>query len=136
MSIEATNMELMQTLDDSWNSQDWDTFERRHKVDTVVRWPAQPPTHGARNHRAESVRLFKIFPDNQVESALQGLLRERRMDLLDLALHRHDERPDDTGRRQGRAADRKTIRGRFLGGSALGQRDGSSRRTSSTMSWG
>jgi hypothetical protein len=24
------NLELMRTLDDSWNAQDWDTFEKRH----------------------------------------------------------------------------------------------------------
>ena len=34
MSIEKTNMELMQTLDDAWNNQDWDTFDKRHKTDT------------------------------------------------------------------------------------------------------
>jgi len=68
MSSEKTNMELMQTLDDSWNNQDWDTFEKRHKTDTVVRWPAQPPTHGVHNHRAESEQMFKTFPDNRVEN--------------------------------------------------------------------
>lgn len=31
MSKEKENMELMQTLDDAWNNQDWDTFEKRHK---------------------------------------------------------------------------------------------------------
>src|SRR5690348_16457755 len=66
--IEKKNMELMQTLDDSWNAQDWDTFMSRHKKDTVVRWPAQPPTHGAQAHRAESVALFKTFPDNKVHN--------------------------------------------------------------------
>ena len=60
------NMQLMQTLDDAWNAQDWDTFERRHKPDTLVRWPGQPPTHGVLNHRAESVQMFKTFPDNHV----------------------------------------------------------------------
>ena len=68
MSIEKTNMELMQTLDDAWNNQDWDTFDKRHKTDTVVRWPAQPPTHGIRDHRAEGVQMFKTFPDNRVEN--------------------------------------------------------------------
>jgi hypothetical protein len=29
------NKELMQTLDDAWNSQDWDTFEKRHAEDTA-----------------------------------------------------------------------------------------------------
>ena len=68
MSTEKTNMELMQNLDDAWNNQDWDTFEKRHKADTVVRWPAQPPTHGIRDHRAEGVQMFKTFPDNRVEN--------------------------------------------------------------------
>ena len=66
MTTEQKNMELMQTLDDSWNSQDWDTFDKRHKPDVVVRWPGQPPTHGGHDHRAEGVRMFKTFPDNRV----------------------------------------------------------------------
>ena len=28
-TIELSNMELMRTLDDSWNAQDWETFEKR-----------------------------------------------------------------------------------------------------------
>ena len=52
MTTEQKNMELMQTLDDAWNAQDWDTFDKRHKPDVVVRWPAQPPTHGRHDHRA------------------------------------------------------------------------------------
>lgn len=68
MSKETQNMELMQTLDDAWNGQDWDTFEKRHKHDTVVRWPAQPPTLGIARHREEGVQMFKTFPDNRVEN--------------------------------------------------------------------
>jgi predicted ester cyclase len=70
MSTETDNrnLELMQTLDDAWNSQDWDTFEKRHKGDTVVRWPAQPATHGIHDHRAEGVQMFKTFPDNRVHN--------------------------------------------------------------------
>lgn len=66
--LEKKNMELMQTLDDAWNAQDWDTFDSRHKKDTVVRWPAQPPTHGIHDHRAEGVQMFKTFPDNKVHN--------------------------------------------------------------------
>jgi ketosteroid isomerase-like protein len=66
MTREARNMELMQTLDDAWNAQNWDTFDKRHKPDVVVRWPAKPPTHGIRDHRAESIDLFNTFPDNHV----------------------------------------------------------------------
>jgi ketosteroid isomerase-like protein len=65
MSAEE-NLELMQTLDDAWNAQDWDTFEQRHKPDTVVRWPGQLPTHGIHDHRAESIQMFTTFPDNHV----------------------------------------------------------------------
>jgi predicted ester cyclase len=65
---EARNLELMQTLDDAWNAQDWDTFEKRHAVDTIVRWPAQAPTHGIGAHREEAVSMFKTFPDNRVEN--------------------------------------------------------------------
>jgi predicted ester cyclase len=68
MTTEQKNMELMQTLDDAWNSQDWDTFDKRHKVDTIVRWPGQPPTHGARAHREECIQFFKTFPDNRLDN--------------------------------------------------------------------
>jgi predicted ester cyclase len=68
MSTEQRNMELMQTLDDAWNRQDWDTFEKRHKPDTIVRWPGQSPTHGVRAHRDECVQFFKTFPDNRLDN--------------------------------------------------------------------
>jgi len=65
-AAEQRNMELMQTLDDAWNAQDWDTFEARHSPDVIVRWPAQQPTHGRHDHRAEGIQMFKTFPDNHV----------------------------------------------------------------------
>jgi len=68
MGNEKTNVERMVLLDDAWNNQDWDTFDRYHKKDTVIRWPAQPPTHGIHDHRAEGVQMFKTFPDNRVEN--------------------------------------------------------------------
>jgi predicted ester cyclase len=68
MSTEEKNMELMQTLDDAWNSQDWDTFEKRHKPDTVVFWPGQPATRGVRAHRDECIQFFKTFPDNRLDN--------------------------------------------------------------------
>jgi hypothetical protein len=41
------NLELMRSLDDAWNGQDWETFEKRHSAATVVSWPGQPePTRG------------------------------------------------------------------------------------------
>ena len=62
------NIELMQTLDDAWNSQDWDTFDKRHKTDTVVRWPGQPPTHGITDHRAEAFRCSRRSPTTTSET--------------------------------------------------------------------
>lgn len=66
MSHEKRNMELMQTLDDAWNAQDWDTFANRHREDVIVRWPGQEPTRGIDDHRLEGVQMFKTFPDNRV----------------------------------------------------------------------
>ena len=67
MSIEEKNKDLMKTLDDAWNSQDWDTFEDRHAENVAVFWPGQQnPTRGVRNHREESIEFFKAFPDNHI----------------------------------------------------------------------
>jgi hypothetical protein len=67
MSTESKNMELMQTLDDAWNAQDWETFEVRHSADCVIRWTGQPDaTRGRHDHRAESEAMFIPFPDNKV----------------------------------------------------------------------
>jgi predicted ester cyclase len=67
MTTPEDNMQLMQTLDDAWNAQDWDTFEQRHAAETAVYWPGQPePTRGVHNHRAESIEFFKTFPDNHL----------------------------------------------------------------------
>jgi len=61
------NLELTRTLDDSWNAQDWETFEKRHSRNTAVFWPAQAePTRGRNDHKAESIELFKTFPDNHL----------------------------------------------------------------------
>jgi predicted ester cyclase len=63
------NMRLMKTLDDAWNSQDWDTFAKRHTQDVIVRWPGQSdPTKGLDVHRSEGTEMFKIFPDNHVQN--------------------------------------------------------------------
>jgi hypothetical protein len=54
------NLQLMKTLDDAWNAQDWETFNKRHAEDTDVYWPGQKgPTHGRTNHRLESIEFFK-----------------------------------------------------------------------------
>jgi ketosteroid isomerase-like protein len=67
-SVEARNMELMQTLDDAWNAQDLDTFSKRHKDDVVVRWPGQGPTHGVHDHKQEALDFFKAFPDQKLDN--------------------------------------------------------------------
>lgn len=68
MSVEE-NMRLMQTLDDAWNNQDWETFSKRHSKDTAVYWPGQPePTRGVHNHKAEAIEFFKTFPDNHIDN--------------------------------------------------------------------
>jgi predicted ester cyclase len=67
MSIQNKNKELMKTLDNAWNSQDWDTFHERHADNVEVLWPGQAdPTRGVQNHREESVEFFKMFPDNHL----------------------------------------------------------------------
>jgi ketosteroid isomerase-like protein len=68
MGVEQRNMELMQTLDDAWNSQDLDAFVQRHKPDTVVSWPGQPPTHGVEAHRQEAIDFFTAFPDQHLDN--------------------------------------------------------------------
>jgi hypothetical protein len=65
MSTVDENLRLMKTLDDSWNTQDWDTFNKRHTDNVAVYWPGQPdPTRGRHDHKAEAVEFFKTFPDN------------------------------------------------------------------------
>ena len=67
MTVEDKNKELMKTLDDAWNSQDWYTFKVRHADNVAVFWPGQTnPTRGVDNHREESVAFFKMFPDNHL----------------------------------------------------------------------
>lgn len=65
---EDHHKELMQTLDDAWNAQDLDTFAQRHKPDTVVRWPGQPPTNGIDAHRQEAIDFFATFPDQHLDN--------------------------------------------------------------------
>jgi hypothetical protein len=61
------NLELMQTLDDAWNTQDWDVFRKRHADMVTVHWPGQPDaTHGRESHVTESKEFFKTFPDNHI----------------------------------------------------------------------
>ena len=67
-ALEEKNMHLMKTLDDAWNSQDWDTFSKRHTDDVAVRWPAQPPTNGIDAPRKEGEYFFSAFPDNHART--------------------------------------------------------------------
>jgi ketosteroid isomerase-like protein len=67
MNIQEKNKELMITLDNAWNTQDWNTFNERHADNVAVFWPGQPdPTRGVPNHRQESIEFFKMFPDNHL----------------------------------------------------------------------
>ena len=61
------NLELMRTLDDSWNAQDWDTFEKpafqgHHRI--LAR--SGRADKRARQSKAESIEFFKTFPDNHL----------------------------------------------------------------------
>lgn len=68
MATEAHLKELMQTLDDAWNAQDLDTFAKRHKSDTIVRWPGQPPTNGVEAHKVEALDFFRAFPNQHLDN--------------------------------------------------------------------
>jgi ketosteroid isomerase-like protein len=68
MGKEQRNMDLMQTLDDAWNAQDLQTFEKRHRHDVVVTWPGKPPTHGVKAHNDEAVEFFRAFPDQHLDN--------------------------------------------------------------------
>jgi hypothetical protein len=66
MTVEE-NLRLMKTLDDAWNTQDWDTFKKRHAENTAVFWPGQAePTRMRKAHYDEAVEFFKTFPDNHI----------------------------------------------------------------------
>ena len=60
------NLQLMKTLDDSWNSQELTVFRQRHTKDCIIRWPNQPPTHGIEAHEQEAIAFFKTFPDQHL----------------------------------------------------------------------
>ena len=63
------NLELMKTLDDSWNNQDWETFKKRHAENVSVYWPGQPnPTRGREAHYKETMEFFKTFDNSLVNN--------------------------------------------------------------------
>jgi ketosteroid isomerase-like protein len=62
------NLQRMKTLDDAWNSQNWEVFRKRHAADTKVYWPGQPdPTTGRDAHHHESEAFFKSI-ENHLEN--------------------------------------------------------------------
>ena len=64
-----TNAERMYVLDEAWNARDWDTFDSFHdQRRIVVYWPGRQdsPTRGGPDHRQESIRFCRAFPDNKV----------------------------------------------------------------------
>ena len=68
-TTEERNTELMQTLDDGWNSQDEEVFRAGHKPDVVVHWPGRPePTRGIEDHTQESRWMWEAFPDQHVDN--------------------------------------------------------------------
>ena len=68
MSNEQRNMELMQTLDDAFNTQDFDTFTQRHRDDVVVSLTGVAPTHDVATHREDAKNTFKAFPNQRVDN--------------------------------------------------------------------
>jgi hypothetical protein len=75
----TTNAERMYALDEAWNARDWDTFDAYHDHDSVVvYWPDRQsaPTLGGPDHRAESERFCRAFPDNKVKHPYDVLFGE------------------------------------------------------------
>ena len=65
---EERNMHLMQTLDDSFNAQDFDTFTQRHRDNVLVNLPGIPQTNRIETHRDDAMNMFKTFPDQRVDN--------------------------------------------------------------------
>ncbi len=56
------NLKLMKTLDDVWNSQDWDTFIKRHTESAEIYWPGKPqPTKEGTTTRMNQSIFSKRF---------------------------------------------------------------------------
>lgn len=68
MSTEQQNMQLMQTLDDSFNAQDFDTFTQRHRADVLVNLTGVAPTDTIESHRDDAISIFKTFPNQRVDN--------------------------------------------------------------------
>jgi hypothetical protein len=66
MSVEE-HERLMKSLDDAWNSQVWDTFNKRHHEEVTEYWLGQPePTRRQHSHKEGAEQFFKTFPDIHV----------------------------------------------------------------------
>jgi len=53
---ELLHVHLIPTLDESWNSQEWITIDKRHAVHIDVFWPGQAnPTHGRSSHKEKAI---------------------------------------------------------------------------------
>jgi hypothetical protein len=65
-------------LDEAWNARDWSTFDAYHDHDdVVVYWPGRSmPSFGGPDHRAESERFWRAFPDNKVKHPYDILFGE------------------------------------------------------------
>ena len=77
--LPMTNAERMYALDEAWNARDWYTFDFFHNHDdVVVYWPGRQdsPTHGGPDHREESIRFCRAFPDNKVDHPYYMLFGE------------------------------------------------------------
>ncbi len=122
------NMRLMQTLDDAWNKQDWETFKKRHAENVAVYWPGQPePTRGRHSHHNEAVEFFKTFPDNRVENRPYKIFFGQGDYTLRGPVHRHHERTHESPQRDNNSGDQQKIRSRILHSGPLEER-GDSRR--------
>ena len=65
------NLELMRTLDDAWNAQDWETFEKRHSRGTAVFWPGQTEsdkrTRQSQGSRAQQIVTPRRYPERKFD---------------------------------------------------------------------
>lgn len=96
------NLQLMKTLDDSWNAQELTTFHKRHAKDCIVRWPNQPPTHGIEAHKQEALAFFKMFPDQHlVNNPYKVMIAQGNWTCTIADFTGTMKGPSDDGRRQG-----------------------------------
>ena len=121
-----TNAERMYALDEAWNARDWDTFDFFHDQDeTVVYWPGRQdtPTHGGHDHREESIRFSRAFPDNKVHHPYYILFGEG--DFTSFVTHFTGTfTAARAARRDRHPADRQAVRRPLLhGGPLAGRQD-------------